>query len=229
MNDDQQALSKFTGSARLFPLPDLVLFPQVIAPLHIFEPRYRELMADALAGDRLIALALLKPGWESDYEGKPAVHPIACLGRIVAEQALPDGKFNMLLRGISRIRLGGELSTNQPFRSARAKLLQDGPLPEVDTAMALRRELSERVLPRFAATGPAREQLRELFQGELPLGPLCDVLSFALPLPTEDKQVLLELLDVAMRARRLIEQIDGLAATPIVTGDRKFPPDFSSN
>ena len=102
-------------------------------------------------------------------------------------------------------------------------------MPEVDTAMALRRELSERVLPRFAATGPAREQLRELFQGELPLGPLCDVLSFALPLPTEDKQVLLELLDVAMRARRLIEQIDGLAATPIVTGDRKFPPDFSSN
>ena len=75
----------------------------------------------------------------------------------------------------------------------------------------------------------AHDQLRDLFQGELPLGPLCDVLSFALPLPAEEKQELLELLDVSVRARRLIEQIDALTPAAIAAGDRKFPPDFSSN
>jgi Lon protease-like protein len=229
MNDDQQALAQFGGSARLFPLPNLVLFPQVIQPLHVFEPRYRQLTADALAGDKLIALVLLKPGWENNYDGKPAMHSIGCLGRIVAEQALADGRYNLLLRGLSRMRIGPEIETDHPYRSARAKLLTDGPLPEVDTAMAMRRELSERVLPRFAATGTAHDQLRDLFQGELPLGPLCDVLSFALPLPAEEKQELLELLDVNVRARRLIEQIDALTPAAVAAGDRKFPPDFSSN
>jgi uncharacterized protein len=229
MNDDQQALAQFSGSARLFPLPNLVLFPQVIQPLHVFEPRYRQLTADALAGDKLIAVALLKPGWENDYDGKPAIYPIACLGRIVAEQTLADGRHNLLLRGLSRLRIGAELETELPYRSARAKLLHDGPLPEVDTAMAMRRELSERVMPRFAASGTAHDQLRDLFQGELPLGPLCDVLSFALPLPAEAKQELLELLDVSLRAQKLIEQIDALTPAAVAAGDRKFPPDFSSN
>jgi Lon protease-like protein len=229
MNDDQNALNQFAGAARLFPLPNLVLFPQVVQPLHVFEPRYRQLTTDALAGDRLIALVLLKPGWEDEYEGKPSIHPIACLGRIVAEQTLPDGRFNLLLRGLSRVRLGNEVASDHQFRTARAKLLSDGPLPDVETAMGLRRELADRVLPRFASTAQARDQLKELFQGELPLGPLCDVLSFALPLPVEDKQVLLELLDVACRAQRLIEQIDALTPAAMAAADRKFPPDFSSN
>jgi Lon protease-like protein len=229
MNDDQQALTQFGGTARLFPLPNLVFFPQVIQPLHIFEPRYRQLTADALGGDKLIAMALLKPGWESDYDGTPPTHPIACLGRVVAEQSLADGRYNLLLRGLSRIRIGADIETGLPYRTARAKLLSDGPLPEVDVAMALRKELSERVLPRFAATDEARGQLRDLFQGELPLGPLCDVLSFALPLGSEEKQELLELLDVTMRAQRLIEQIEGLQPAAAATGDRRFPPDFSSN
>ena len=81
MSDDLSPLTHFAGTARLFPLPNLVLFPHVMQPLHIFEPRYREMTADALATDRLIALALLQPGWEADYDGKPAVYPVACLGR----------------------------------------------------------------------------------------------------------------------------------------------------
>lgn len=229
MNDDQQALAQFDGTARLFPLPNLVLYPQVIQPIHVFEPRYRQLTTDAMHSDKLIAITLLKPGWEENYDGKPAIYPIGCLGRVVAEQTLPDGRFNLLLRGISRIRIGQEVPGDQLYRIAKAKLLRDGPLPEVDVAMSLRRELSERVLARFAGNSTARDQLNELFQGEMTLGPLCDVLSFALPLPVEEKQVLLDLLDVATRAHKLIEQIDALTPVAVAAGDRKFPPDFSSN
>src|SRR5947209_17017865 len=99
MSDEQNPLAKFDGTARLFPLPNLVLFPQVIQPLHIFEPRYRQMTADALDDDRLIALALLQPGWEPDYGGTPPLFASACLGKIVADQCLPDGRFNLLLRG----------------------------------------------------------------------------------------------------------------------------------
>src|SRR5262249_58348054 len=97
MSDDQAALSNFHGKARLFPLPNLVLFPHVMQPLHIFEPRYRQMTADTLASDRLIALALLRPGWEADYEGKPDLYPVACLGKVVADQKLEDGRYNILL------------------------------------------------------------------------------------------------------------------------------------
>src|SRR5262249_61215492 len=97
------------GPARLFPLPTLVLFPHVLQPLHIFEPRYRQMTADALAGDRLIAMALLRPGWEKDYEGRPPIYSVICVGRIVAEKRLPDGRFNILLRGVSRARVRREL------------------------------------------------------------------------------------------------------------------------
>src|SRR3954470_12159863 len=109
MNDDAQALAKFTGAARLFPLPNLVLFPHVVQPLHVFEPRYRQMTADALAGDRLIALVLLKPGWEDEYDARPAAHPCARLGRVVADQLLPDGRYNLLVRGLARLRVRDEV------------------------------------------------------------------------------------------------------------------------
>src|SRR5262245_48241827 len=142
MNDDAQALANFPGTARLFPLPNLVLFPHVVQPLHVFEPRYRRMTADALAGDRLIALTLLKPGWEEEYDARPAVHPVACLGRVVADQLLSDGKYNLLLRGVSRVRLLGEVPDGRPYRTARAELLGDGPLPGLSEAKRLRKELA---------------------------------------------------------------------------------------
>src|SRR5271166_1167351 len=98
----------FGGTARLFPLPNLVLFPHVVQPLHIFEPRYRQLMSDALADDRLIAMALLQPGWESDYEERPAIYPGVCIGQIYKEEKLSDGRFNLLLHGAARAQVLNE-------------------------------------------------------------------------------------------------------------------------
>src|SRR5437588_601321 len=104
MSHGDSPLDDFTGTARLFPLPNLVLFPSVIQPLHIFEPRYRALMGDALADDRLMALALLRPGWEEDYHKAPTIYPVVCLGRIFQEERLADGRYNLLLHGLSPAR-----------------------------------------------------------------------------------------------------------------------------
>src|SRR5216684_121077 len=89
----------------LFPLPNVVLFPHVFLPLHIFEPRYREMVADAVASDRLIGMVLLKPGWERDYEGPPPVYPIGCSGVITHVERQADGRANIVLRGLERFRI----------------------------------------------------------------------------------------------------------------------------
>ena len=88
MNDDAWSLQNFSGTARLFPLPNLVLFPHAVQPLHVFEPRYRDLTTDALSDDSLIAMALLQPDWESEPGDRRPIHPVVCLGRVVANQRL---------------------------------------------------------------------------------------------------------------------------------------------
>lgn len=228
MNDDQWALTNFAGKVRLFPLPNLVLFPHVVQPLHVFEPRYRQMTDDALGDDKLIAVVLLKPGWEDVQEKKPKIHKVACLGRIIAEQPLPDGRYNLLLRGLQRVKLAREVSSDRLYRMAQAELLGEPPPPTIADLKDLRKLLAEKVLPRFTAAGQAQQQLQELFDGELPLGALCDILSFALPIDLTEKQTLLEALNVTERAGMLMQSIDCLSP-PQPPGDRKFPPDFSIN
>jgi Lon protease-like protein len=232
MNNDLAALQDFHGVARLFPLPGLVLFPHAVQPLHIFEPRYRQMAADALAGDRLIALVLLQPGWEDHYDHTPTVHPVACLGRVAIDQLLPDGRYNLVLRGLARVRIVEELTTDKRYRMARVHVLPDEHSDDVDELMALRTALADLILPRVSE-GPVRDQLKGLFKGELPLGHLCDVLAFALPLPPEAKQELLEAPSVTCRARRLMEAFRAVleeGPKPIGAGaGKRFPPDFSAN
>src|SRR5271166_2243600 len=150
MNEDEAALQEFSGTARLFPLPNLVFFPHALQPLHIFEPRYRQMAADALKDDRLISPVLLQPGWEKHYEQTPPLHPVACLGRIVAEEALGDGRYNLLLRGVRRVRILDELPiTTKLYRSAKVELVQDRCGVSLAAVMELRRQLKEKILPRF--------------------------------------------------------------------------------
>ena len=231
MSDDLSALAGFDGSARLFPLPNLVLFPYVIQPLHIFEPRYRQMTADALAGDRLITPVLLRPGWQEVSEGRPPVHPVACLGKIVADQRLDGGLYNLLVRGLRRVRLLHELPADRAYRTARVELLSDVGALAPGEAAALRGQLGEQ-LPRWLPPGAAlMEQFRKLLDSDLHAGALCDVFAFALPLEVALKQQLLEELDVSERARRLVEMLREHApiAEAAVEHARKFPPDFSEN
>src|ERR1700722_8774241 len=96
--------------APLFPLPNVVLLPRAVLPLHIFEERYKAMIADALAGGRRIAMCLLKPGWEKNYHAKPAIEQAVCVGRILSAEKLPDEKYNFLLQGEIRGKIVREIS-----------------------------------------------------------------------------------------------------------------------
>ncbi|HEX9126427.1 MAG TPA: LON peptidase substrate-binding domain-containing protein, partial [Methylomirabilota bacterium] len=89
----------------IFPLPDLTFFPHTLLPLHVFEARYRAMVTDCLARDKRMAVVGLKPGYESTYDGKPAVYQIAGVGRIVQSERLATGRFNILLKGETRVRI----------------------------------------------------------------------------------------------------------------------------
>jgi Lon protease-like protein len=230
MNEDASALGNFTGTARLFPLPNLVVFPQVVQPLHIFEPRYRQMTVDAVSGDRLIAMALLKAGWESEYEGEPQIHPVVCLGRIIAEQRLPDGRFNLLLRGLCRGRVIEEVASDKLYRLAQVEVLSEGPPLSAQPAQVLRRQLAQAAPDWLPQQSPAYAHLQKLLQSDLPLGVFCDVLAFAVPLPVEAKQQLLEETRPEQRAQRLLSLLTKTASVaPQDTPSRGFPPDFSAN
>lgn len=231
MNEDKAALADFNGTARLFPLPNLVFYPHALQPLHIFEPRYKQMIADALADDKLIALVLLKPGWEKHYESRPPIHPVACLGRIIAEQQMPDGRYNLLLRGLSRAKIIEEVPSMNPYRSANVELVADRSEAGLTLIMDLRKQLEDKILTKFKE-GPIAKQLDELFHSELSLGTLCDVLSFALPVPIEWKQMMLEEPREHIRANMLLEGFEMIAPANIniaANPNRKFPPDFSAN
>jgi Lon protease-like protein len=230
MNDDPLSLVDFCGVARLFPLPDLVLFPSVIQPLHIFEPRYRKLMVDALASDRLMALALLKPGWEEDYDGRPPIHPVVCLGRVFKEERLSDGRYNLLLQGLSRARIVEELHADHLYRTAKLELLPEAADPDGASGQALRDRLGKNMERWLSSRESALDQLDKLLRSGLPLGTLCDVFSFALPFTSDLKQALLEELDPSRRVDRLLEHLETLEPPEAPQhDDRHFPPEFSEN
>jgi uncharacterized protein len=228
MNDDFAPLYGFSGVARLFPLPNLVFYPQARQPLHIFEPRYRQMTADALAGDRLIALVLPKPGWEADYEGHPALHPVACLGKIVADQKLDDGCFNILLHGLSRVQITHEIPLGKSYRKAKVELLAEVPVGDNRSERRLRRRLAKIVPHWFPEHQQLKDQFHQLLLSDLTLSALCDIFAFALPLDLEFKQVLLEELEVGARLTLLLDHLKNQAPA-VVQNDRKFPPEFSSN
>jgi ATP-dependent Lon protease len=222
----------FSGTARLFPLPNLVLFPHVLQPLHVFEARYRELVEEALAGDRLIAMALLAPGWEADYEGRPPVHPMACLGRIVTHHRLEDGRYNLLLAGVHRIRLLRERAPEKSFREAEAESCQDAYSPQgAPCRPALRRRLLEGFRVLASTLDDAHSQLEPLLAGEISLGMLTDLVAYTLELNVAAKQKLLSELDVDRRAELLLKILADPASRhgSCNAPGSCFPPGFSMN
>jgi Lon protease-like protein len=230
MTDDILALQNFDGVARLFPLPNLVLFPYVIQALHIFEPRYRRLTADALEKDRLIALVLLRPGWEKNYEGRPPLHPFACLGRIMAHKRLQNGRYNLQLRGLIRARIVKEMrSAKLPYRTARVELVPEVNVEDAQQEKLLRRQMGRAAAPWFPTEEPGATVFRKLVRSNLPLGMICDVLAFALPLDVQLKQELLESAEVATRIQCLVGYLKAHAVPQAQTTKSRFPPEFSDN
>ena len=111
-------------SIPVFPLQDIMLFPNVSRPLHIFEPRYRAMVEDALEGDRLIGMVMLEPGYEAEYEGRPPIFPIGCAGLITEVEELPDGRYLIILRGVVKFRILDE-DRSRAYRLARVEALPE--------------------------------------------------------------------------------------------------------
>ena len=233
--------SAFSGVVRLFPLPNLVLYPHVMQPLHIYEERYREMLTDALATDQLITMSVLRPGWEQDYDSRPPISEYACLGKVVAHHRLQDGRSNLLLLGVQRVRVLKELDPLRSFRQAQVELLED--IYDFDSSCE-RRRVQEELLEAFRTQLPCScelpEQLENMLSEQLPLGLLTDLASYALPLVAEVKLQLLAESCVRRRAEILLEQVSKLTtSTPEKakpTGAKKskaspliFPPVFSDN
>jgi Lon protease-like protein len=187
----------------LFPLPNVVLFPNVFLPLHIFEPRYREMVADALVSDRMIGMVLLRPGWDRDYEGRPPIYPIGCSGVVTHTERLPDGRYNLVLRGIERFRIVEE-DHARSYRRALVEPLGERPLDGADRA-AIRRQRSklESMLgPSQSSTGDAR------MPASMSDEDLVNALAQYLDLEPLEKQALLEKSGLRTRAESLVELLE---------------------
>jgi Lon protease-like protein len=190
----------------IFPLPNVTLFPHTVLPLHVFEPRYREMVKDCLAGDRRMAVAALEPGFESNYQGRPAVRPLCGLGELVAHHPRPDGRSDIILRGTQRVRIIEELPPDHSYRVVRYQVVPDQYLGDFDRAHAVRDLLV--LTDQLALKLPSgAETLRELARSEEDPGPLSDVLAAALVTDPSTRQELLELTDVKTRVDRVNSEI----------------------
>lgn len=217
----------FPGRVRLFPLPDLVFFPNNVQPLHIFEDRYVDMLDEALDGDRLIAMATLKPNFESEYHGRPAISSTVCIGEVAMHKRAADGTYNLALVGIARARVLEELSPSRSFREASVEVLHDSTVSDAQSTKQKGQRLAS-IMKRVAPT--SAKLTREFISGNLSLAAYTDVLAFRLPLDLPKKLSLLQEPDATIRAAMLV---DWVAPTPetksFPTDNRSFPPDFSVN
>ena len=187
----------------VFPLPNVVLFPHAVVPLHVFELRYRTMVRDALAGERLIALALLQPGWEGEYHGSPAFHDLGCLARFEQAEWLPDGCYDLKLLGLSRVRLGTPVR-EFPYRAVRVELLPEAPYTEDDpVVMSERRVLLD--LYRRLVGRPERQAEGAGPGDDLPFVSLVNGVCMAAPLEAGERLGLLALDSVVERGHRVCE------------------------
>jgi Lon protease-like protein len=189
----------------IFPLPNVVLFPNVFLPLHIFEPRYRKMVDEALSGDRIIGMVLLRPGWESDYEGRPPVYPIGCAGVITHAERLPDGRFNIVLRGMEKFRVVGE-DTSRSFRLAHVNAMPESLAEGVRAEVRSERRRLEAILVPQSDDG--REMKDTRVPTSMPDEDLVNALAQYLEFEPVEKQALLERDGLLERCRSLIELLE---------------------
>jgi Lon protease-like protein len=189
----------------VFPLPNVVLFPHAVVPLHVFELRYRTLVRDALAGERLIALALLKPGWEGEYHGNPAFHDLGCLARFEEVEWLPDGCYDLKLLGLSRVRLGVP-AREYPYRAVRVELLPEAPYTEDDPVVKSERRVLLDLYRRLAGQAECRAEAGRSGD-DLPFVSLVNGLCMVAPLEAGERLGLLALDSVVERGHRACELV----------------------
>ena len=197
----QAAAQTLPAEIPLFPLPETTLFPGVSRPLLIYEPRYRTMIADALKGNRIIGMVRLKPGFEKDYEGRPPIYAVGCAGRIEESEQLPDGRYVILLHGLTAFRVIGE-NQQKPYRLGRVEAVPDRLAEEERLPLSFLRDrllsLLVMVLP-FGVDPPDPSLADDEF---------VNVVAQNLNMAEDARQDLLERSSVLARARALIDRLD---------------------
>jgi Lon protease-like protein len=194
------------GTVPVFPLPNTVFFPETVLPLHVFEERYRAMVRDAVDGDGRIAVTLLRPGWESDYYGAPPVHATATLGRIENLVRLADGRFNLRLVGLERIRLHDEVR-DAPYRVVRYATAPERQPDDPARIEAAKMELlaTQMCVARELAGNEAPEPF---IDGAVSLAAAVNGACSSLPLDAAVRQALLEEDDLLERRDKVAAILD---------------------
>ncbi len=190
----------------IFPLPNVVFFPETLLPLHVFEPRYLALVDHVLEHGRLMGIATLAPGWEPSYYEQPELLPLMTVGRLVRKEQADEGRCNILVRGLARVRVVDELPPEQLFRRLSCEVL---PTPEpdddLDRELVVIRQLFGSVLARMPGQGAGAAA--GLFNPEVPPRVLLNTIATSLPLSPERKHAILVADTLAMRAELLSQEL----------------------
>lgn len=203
----------------LFPLPNVVLFPKTPVPLYIFEERYRTMIRETLAGNGQLVIALLRGDPPSSHQGISAVHDVACLGKIETYEELEDGKYNIVVVGIHRVRFIREIR-HSPYRLVEVEKLEDAACDEHSVDILRRHNHLGSLFARFTelATG-AKQQAMEIMP-QLDFESLVNMVAMTLNLPIEEKQALLEINETSRRCDMLIPVLQQQLETLVLV--RKF-------
>lgn len=186
----------------VFPLPNVVLFPKIHLPLHIFEPRYRQMVKDAMANQKLIGMALLRGDWEKSYHGSPDIFPVGCVGEIVSATPLPDGRYNIVLYGLREYKIQQHILDVTPYRQAEV-LLRDEPK---GSEQMIPRCLREEILDLVKQTMEREDSdlLKILSDPTLDGETWLNICCYSLDASTLEKQSLLEASSMEERAKFLL-------------------------
>ena len=193
----------------LFPLPATVFYPNTSLPLHIFEPRYRNMVEDALNGKGEIGMILLKPGWENDYQGTPEIMTIGCVGKITRHSELPEGKYNILLSGLYRFRILNEIK-GKTYRQAEVAILKEINNKDLTSQASPIKERLIRIMQLYLKSIPNGAKIEEALHMEncQNLAEFVDKLTHHFDLPVNKMQEFLEQQDVQKRADSLYSLIE---------------------
>lgn len=199
--DEQAVVEASLNHLPIFPLPSSALIPGGHLPLHVFEPRYREMIGDVLAGPRVLAVALLAPGWEAEYQGRPPVFSIVGAGYVQAAERLPDGRYNILVHGVKRVRILEELPPEKSYRVVRAESVPDIVTPAERPILEAQSQTLRQLVLDLAAAIPdnAAAPLAEACVRERDPGRLADLVGAAVLVDHRQRQEFLEQFVVARR------------------------------
>ena len=203
-------------SIPIFPLPTVVLFPNVFLPLHIFEPRYRQMFAEALAGDRIIGMVLLQPGYETDYEARPAIYGTGCSGLITHSERLDDGRYNVVLRGLEKFTIAREEqpAAGRLYRTAMINGVDETVRADEREALREQRRRLEQLLAPLWSSG-----LQQHLPAEMPDEDLINALAQYLEFDPIEKLALLQQRGAVARCKSMIELLEMKALSGTGNGD----------